>query len=109
MRPVHGSSAGYTVPEGLTRQLIGLPFPLTTPDLREVGARLLLPAWVLSELDALPLQMSFSGPAEVSRYLSRRVGHAKPTQSTGTAGQVCSRRQVGRRSTRGAWEREHQP
>ena len=75
--------------------------PLSPHDPGPQGSRRSPPPTGLGALglDALPLQMSFSGPAEVSRYLSRRVGHPKPTQSTGTAGHVCSRRQVGRRST----------
>ena len=46
------------------------------------------PAWVLSELDALPLQMSFSGPAEVSCN-SSRAASATPADTDHRDGRLC--------------------
>ena len=71
MPPVSARPARHDDRDELTRQLTGFPFPLTTDELREVGVRLLLPRRVLDQLDRLPLNRSFSSPADVRDHVDR--------------------------------------
>lgn len=70
MLTARASTAGHEGRDELTRQLTGLPFPMMTEDLMEVGLRLLLPPRILSQLDGLPLHMRFYSAAEVGDFVS---------------------------------------